>query len=246
MTSPSPSLQLLAQLDAHDDRVWYVSWSADGNTLASCSSDRTVRLWDCTPVVQQQQQQQHHQENAQDGGSNGSLTTVPCVSVINEGDIVHSRTIRSVEWSPDMQLLACASFDGTTSIWSRTRAARGDDDMDMESASDTQSSCGQWTCVSTLEGHENEVKSVSWDASGQLLATSARDRTVWIWEVMDGGTEFDCVSVLNGHTQDVKVTRLAFLFLSLFYISRTHTLTHIHMTDGQMASDSRDLGIGEL
>lgn len=64
----------------------------------------------------------------------------------------HNKSIRSLQWNPNGKSIASCSFDGTTSLWVQS------DDTDFE-------------CVSTLEGHENEVKCVSWSADGAYLAT---------------------------------------------------------------------------
>ena len=114
---------------------------------------------------------------------------------------VGGRTIRAAAWSPDGNLLAVAGFDACVTVWAPTQAPG----EGADSAEDP------WELWATLEGHESEVKDVAWNASGTLLATCGRDKTVWIWErVGEPGPgdadlcDFECVEVLQGHEADVK------------------------------------------
>ena len=117
-----------------------------------------------------------------------------CVAVLDD---VQSRTIRSCEFSKCGRYLATASFDSTTVVWEKGK---------------NEEQHITWNAIATLEGHENEVKCVSWSPDGKYLATCSRDKSVWIWSVPDDERmaaseeeeDWDAISVLNGHTQDVK------------------------------------------
>jgi cytosolic iron-sulfur protein assembly protein CIAO1 len=68
--------------------------------------------------------------------------------------------------------LASSSFDATACVWSRG--------ADL-----------QYEVVAQMEGHENEVKGVAWNNDGKYLATSSRDKSVWIWEGENTESEYD-------------------------------------------------------
>lgn len=98
-------------------------------------------------------------------------------------DGVHDKAVRRTSFSPDGKYLAACSFDATASVYERGPT-------------------GEYALMSTVEGHENELKSVTWNLLGTMIATCSRDKTIWIWEMVDN--EFDCISVCPGHSQDVK------------------------------------------
>lgn len=38
-------LECVATLTGHQENVWNVAWNPQGTLLASCGSDKTIRIW---------------------------------------------------------------------------------------------------------------------------------------------------------------------------------------------------------
>ncbi|KXS16177.1 WD40 repeat-like protein, partial [Gonapodya prolifera JEL478] len=181
----------------HTDRVWHCAWSPSGKELATCSGDKTVRIWapaspkafQAIPNPPSTAPDVESDEKPKDFSNFWTCTALL--------DGSHKRTVRRVAWAPDGSRIASCSFDATVSIWERPdtygldTAALGDDGGRDE-----------WPCVAVLEGHENEVKGVTWGDG--LIATCGRDKSVWIWETDPTSDDFACLSVLQEHSQDVK------------------------------------------
>lgn len=145
-------------LEGHEERVWHASWSPDGAYIASCGEDRTIRVWSIASTI----------GLTSENPSNIAADVInQCIAVLDDGQ---TRTIRCCEWSPDSRMLASASFDGTVVVW--------------QSSGPYGRSKTNWEKIATLEGHDNEVKSVAWSIDGVYLATCGRDKKIWVWEVL--------------------------------------------------------------
>jgi WD40 repeat protein len=70
-------MEQVAALAGHSERAWHVSWRADGKLLASCSGDRTIRIW------------------APASADDPSAARWDCVAVLEDAQ---NRTIRACEW----------------------------------------------------------------------------------------------------------------------------------------------------
>eukprot|EP01025_Chloroclados_australasicus_P051334 TRINITY_DN5971_c0_g1_i11.p2 TRINITY_DN5971_c0_g1~~TRINITY_DN5971_c0_g1_i11.p2 ORF type:complete len:340 (-),score=29.80 TRINITY_DN5971_c0_g1_i11:1248-2267(-) len=207
------SLKLVSQLEGHKDKVWKVSWSHSGNMLASCSGDRSVRIW---KQVQGQW---------------------VCDATL-EG--CHTRTIRSLSWSPQDTCLATCSFDGTTAIWQRRTQQLDSDtweqvavleghenevkDVSWSTNGQFLATCGrdktvwiweclefdEFECIDVKHGHTQDVKCVAWmelEGGVQTLFTGSYDNTIKVWQEDVNGEDWECKQTLDslsgGHSSTV-------------------------------------------
>ncbi|KAJ6004101.1 hypothetical protein N7499_000165 [Penicillium canescens] len=172
------------------ERTWLTAPHPTLPIVATCSSDKTVRVY--------------------------SLTNFTLLSAITGG---HKRSVRTAAWKPHItgeSVLATGSFDATVGIWRRWDSYGREDGSGLKAAGttnhDDDKSDGnaeedeeEWRFAVLLDGHDSEVKSVSWSPSGMLLATCSRDKSIWIWEDLDDGdNNFETVAVMQEHGGDVK------------------------------------------
>ncbi|GAA94306.1 uncharacterized protein L969DRAFT_19529 [Mixia osmundae IAM 14324] len=202
-------LQLIASLEGHSDRAWAVAWNPTRPILASCSGDKTVRLYAFSPDwsghLLHSQEADHAGAPPQPASKRRIAYRFNLLNTIQTG---HSRTVRNIAWHPQGRSLATASFDTTVSIWEEIDQDAVNDESDGRAGGQLRDEEDEavdkdWECVSTLEGHESEVKAVRWNSDGNLIATSGRDKSVWVWESTPS-FDFECLAVLMDHSQDVK------------------------------------------
>ena len=110
-------------------------------------------------------------------------------------------------------VLATGSFDASAGIWRRWEEGGGKAKPAAETdftgglaggdAEDQDEDEDEWRFAVILDGHDSEIKSLSFSPTSPLLATCSRDKSVWIWEELEDDN-FETVAVLQDHEGDVK------------------------------------------
>ncbi|CAL5220729.1 g2787 [Coccomyxa viridis] len=187
----------LQTLSGHTDRAWNLAWSPSGETLASCSGDKTVRLWTRR--------------------SPGSEEWV-CDAILEESQ---TRTIRCCSWAPGGRQLATASFDATTAIWEvqggvwEQVATLEGHENEVKGVAWSPSGCiiatcsrdksvwlwealpgNEYECMDVKQGHSQDVKAVVWHPEGEILVSCSYDDSMKLWRESDD--EWICEQTLSG------------------------------------------------
>ncbi|MBD2255230.1 AAA-like domain-containing protein [Nostoc parmelioides] len=170
------------RLEGHKSWVYDISFSPDGQMIATASADGTAKLW--SPDGQLLYTFQGHSLNVRSLSFSHDSKMIATASFDGTAKIwsldahqllqtfkVNEGRVYDISFSPDSKMIATASADGTAKIWS----------LDGK-------------LLQTFNGHKRAVLSVSFSPNGKMIATAGQDKTATIWS-LDGNR----IQTVNGH-----------------------------------------------
>ena len=172
--NPLPST-LHTTLQGHRGTVHSVTFSPDGNILASGSGDNTIKLWEVNTGKPLNTLREHNDSVysiafSPDGrllASGSKDNTIKLWDINASEDIQtweHRDVVNSVAFSPNGKILASGSDDNTIKLW------------DVNTG----------RLLRSLHGHENGVLTVVFSPDGNFLASGGNGHTIKLWEVSTG------------------------------------------------------------
>lgn len=182
------SVQERNRLEEHNSWVWAVSFSPDGETIASGSADGTAMLWSREGKLLNILQHSDRVYNLCFSPDGRTIATASIDKIVRiwslDGQLLksfqdHKKSVHSISFSPDGQIMATASMDNTIKLWSLSGSSKP---------------------IKTLKGHKGGVKSVSFSPDGKMLASASEDKTVKIWSIDSSeGIDAKLLQNLKGH-----------------------------------------------
>jgi len=169
-------LSCVATLTGHTGKIVSVSWSCDGNYIATGSEDSTAKIWIF------------------------NKDTWICQTTLKE----HTDKVSAVSWSPDNKCLATGSNDQTIKMWTIngmctatltghiygvTVLAWSPNGKKLATGSRDEKikiwifENNRWHCIATLTEYDYAITALSWSPDSTLLAMSTVHSTLKMWNI---------------------------------------------------------------
>lgn len=162
-------------LGGHSDTINGLAWNTTGEYLASCSDDKTIRVWHCRNS-ENGNENEKSEGNTDNENPDSDSRTVNGNTIFSD-DIVlkgHESPVYAVRWNI-RDTLASGSFDNTVRLW------------DIHT--------GQ--CTHTLTGHTMPIYSLCFTPDGDYIASGSVDQSIKFWKESDGKLVCTCVGSQN-------------------------------------------------
>lgn len=183
---PKKQLKFSQSLVGHKSSVISVTWSKDGEFLATASRDNTIKIW--------------------------QVSSGRCIQTL----VGHTSGVTSANWSPNGKQIVSGSRDKSIKIWDIEsgrclKTFTGHTDVVVSTLWNIDESSilsiswdmtlkiwdiNSEKCIHTLIGHESCVESAAYSPNGKLIVSASDEGILRIWDTNTG----KCLQVLTGHT----------------------------------------------
>lgn len=199
------------RLQAHGEQVNAVSFSPNGNIIASVGEDGNLILWHrngklIKTIINPSQERLTAVSFSRDskfivvGSADRNLRLYSTKGKLIQNFTKHQDWLTSVTFSPDSKIIASASRDGTIKLWridgtliKTWKAHQGwVNSVQFSPDGKTIASGGEdnlikiWrsdgTIIKILKAHQERITQIKFSPDGKLLVSASGDRTVKIWD----------------------------------------------------------------